>query len=172
MVWFRVIFWLGMVIISSSTFAQIEKIEVEVNGLSCAFCAYGLEKRLKEVSGVAKVTISVEKGMTVLEPKLGEFISLEDIGPSITKAGFTPGKQIRATLVGKVLSKGNHFVLTLDNPRERFILNPNPKLKQLIGSIKEDALTVRITGVVSGEKADGHKKHPFSILVKTFEILP
>ena len=118
------------------------------------------------------MTISVEKGVSFLEPKTGESISLEDLKPSITQAGFTPGNEIRATLVGKVVSKGPGNIFTLENPRELFILEPNRKMKQLIGAIKEKAGMVRITGIVTVNQVDGHKNHPYSIALETFEVLP
>ena len=34
------------------------KITIEVDGLACPFCAYGLEKNLKEIDGVENIEIN------------------------------------------------------------------------------------------------------------------
>ena len=65
-------------------------VKVEVKGLACPFCAYGLEKKLKDLDGVKTVKIDVEEGLaylTVLKSKKPTKETLEKI---VTDAGFTP----------------------------------------------------------------------------------
>ncbi|MDX1629678.1 MAG: heavy-metal-associated domain-containing protein, partial [Fulvivirga sp.] len=38
------------------------KVKVEVDGLSCPFCAYGLEKKLKNLDGVTNIKVDIENG--------------------------------------------------------------------------------------------------------------
>jgi len=75
----------------SDTIAH-KKVEVRVDGLSCPFCAYGLEKKAIGIDGVDSVKIDVEKGMMTLKLKDGKMVSEEDIRKQVKKAGFTPGK--------------------------------------------------------------------------------
>ncbi len=64
------LFLIGALILSGSAWSQTpatknsERIylKIEVRGLACPFCAYGMEKALKEVSGVEKVDIVLKKG--------------------------------------------------------------------------------------------------------------
>ena len=42
------------------------QVTVQVDGLSCPFCAYGLEKRLKKVENVADLSIQVDQERAVL----------------------------------------------------------------------------------------------------------
>ena len=77
-----IIFLLGI----SSTLAQSSEVKVRVDGLSCPFCAYGLEKKLNELDGVESINIDFEEGLVVLQ----ENISEEEIRTKIEKAGFTP----------------------------------------------------------------------------------
>ncbi len=35
-------------------------VKIEVDGLSCPFCAFGLKKKLKKIEGVEKVDVSVK----------------------------------------------------------------------------------------------------------------
>ena len=51
---------------------ELTYVKVEVKGLACPFCAYGLEKKLKDLDGVETIKIDVEQGLaylTVLKSK-------------------------------------------------------------------------------------------------------
>lgn len=65
-------------------------IKIEVDGLSCPFCAYGLEKNLKEVKGVSKIKIDVENAFVLIDILEGKSIDEKLLRNSITDAGFTP----------------------------------------------------------------------------------
>ena len=47
------------------------EVSVQVDGLSCPFCAYGLEKKLRKVDNVASLEIYVSEGRAVLNPEPG-----------------------------------------------------------------------------------------------------
>ena len=40
--------------------AQVSSVTVGVDGMSCPFCAFGVEKRLKKVDGAGSVKVAVE----------------------------------------------------------------------------------------------------------------
>ncbi len=44
------------------------EVSVQVDGLSCPFCAYGLEKKLRKVENVARIEIRVDEGRAVVTP--------------------------------------------------------------------------------------------------------
>jgi mercuric ion binding protein len=67
-----------------------EKLAVRVDGLSCAFCAYSLEKNLKELSGVKNVEINVKEGTATLTLDDGVEIKDEVIKQTVKDSGFTP----------------------------------------------------------------------------------
>ncbi len=86
-------------IISLSVDAQSEKqdltknqVKVEVNGLSCPFCAYGLEKKLKKIEGISNLKIDIEIGQATFDLAKGKDLANDDLKKIITDAGFTPGK--------------------------------------------------------------------------------
>ena len=81
-----IIFLLGI----SSILAQSSEVKVRVDGLSCPFCAYGLEKKLNDLDGVESINIYFEEGLVVLQVTDSENISEEEIRTNIEKAGFTP----------------------------------------------------------------------------------
>ncbi len=77
----------------SPLFSQenINTILVQVNGLSCPFCSYGLEKKLKKLNGVEKIEIHMRQGKAEMKVKPGITISDEAIKQAVEDAGFTPG---------------------------------------------------------------------------------
>lgn len=68
-------------------------IKVEVDGLACPFCAYGLEKNLKKIESVEKIEINVKEAFIILTIKKGEAIKEDLIREEVKDAGFT-AKQI------------------------------------------------------------------------------
>lgn len=67
-----------------------QRIVVRVDGLSCAYCAYGLEKKLKELEGVEKVEINIKEGTASLVVQEGKTINDETINETVKDSGFTP----------------------------------------------------------------------------------
>ncbi|MEQ9424062.1 MAG: heavy-metal-associated domain-containing protein [Cyclobacteriaceae bacterium] len=65
------------------------KIKVQVDGLSCPFCAYGLEKKLKTMEGVAEIKIDVENAFALLTIEEGKTVTEAAIRENVKKAGFT-----------------------------------------------------------------------------------
>jgi len=81
-----ILFLLGI----STSLAQSNEVKVRVDGLSCPFCAYGLEKKLNEVDGVDSIFIDFEEGLVLMQVTDSESISEEEIRTKIEEAGFTP----------------------------------------------------------------------------------
>ena len=62
---------------------------IGVDGMSCPFCAYGLEKKLRKVKDVESVTIDLNKGEVVVSAKAGSTIQEESLRKAVHDAGFT-----------------------------------------------------------------------------------
>lgn len=87
-----VAFTLGTTYVSAQENQELsEKVRMEVKGLSCPFCAYGLEKNLKEIPSIQKVTIDIEKAFVTLIIEEGKTIAIADLKKKVKDAGFTPG---------------------------------------------------------------------------------
>jgi copper chaperone CopZ len=69
---------------------RLEKpdIEVEVGGLSCPFCAYGIEKRFKKIDGAENITVLLEEGLVQLKMKKGFRVTEERLRKAVEEAGF------------------------------------------------------------------------------------
>jgi copper chaperone CopZ len=67
-------------------------IKAEIKGMACPYCAFGMEKKLKEISGVSNVTIELKEGLAYISTLKKQKPNKEDIQNIILNAGFTPGK--------------------------------------------------------------------------------
>lgn len=79
---------------TSSTDEAIENPDaiVYVDGLACPFCAYGLEKKLKNLDALKRMEVQLEEGRVLLAFKTGESLTEEEIQNAVKKAGFTARK--------------------------------------------------------------------------------
>ena len=65
------------------------------NGLVCAFCAQGIEKRVKQFPATDDVFVSLEHRLVAVALKDGQDISDADITAAIKDAGYTTVKVTR-----------------------------------------------------------------------------
>lgn len=72
--------------------AQTDKdeITVQVDGLGCPFCAYGLEKKFKEFKGIKNVAIEMETGVMTFDFPTEDSLRIEQIEEKVVDAGYTP----------------------------------------------------------------------------------
>ena len=77
---------------------SFDAFHVQVDGLGCPFCAYGLEKKFKEFKGIKNVAIDIETGDFSFDYPAEKALSLADVEQQVVKAGYTPmsGKVVRA----------------------------------------------------------------------------
>ena len=79
------LFVLALASISSAA----RTVEVEVNGLVCAFCAQGIEKTLRKLDAVGDVFVSLEHRTVAFALKDGADLSDATVSEAIRKAGYT-----------------------------------------------------------------------------------
>ena len=75
-----------LAVAASSTAATIE---MTVNGLVCAFCAQGIEKKLKKFPATAEVVVNLEHRLVAVALKDGQDIADADLRKALTDAGYT-----------------------------------------------------------------------------------
>jgi len=63
--------------------------ELEVNGLVCPFCAYAIEKSLRDLPGVTAIEIHVRGGVVELEAADGQQLTHKQVRAAIERAGFS-----------------------------------------------------------------------------------
>ncbi len=69
--------------------AAAATIEMDVNGLVCAFCAQGITKKLHAFPATAGVVVSLENKLVAVSTKDGQDISDADLKRALTDAGYT-----------------------------------------------------------------------------------
>ncbi len=67
-------------------------VEVQVDGLGCPFCAYGLEKKFKEFKGIDDIAIDIETGDFSFTYPTEKSISMKAVLDQVSKAGYTPNE--------------------------------------------------------------------------------
>ena len=77
-------------IVSANAQSTYDQFEIQVDGLGCPFCAYGLEKKFKEFKGIKKIAIAIDEGDFSFEYPADKALSLEAVREQVKKAGYTP----------------------------------------------------------------------------------
>jgi copper chaperone CopZ len=77
---------------ATGVYAQqtFDKFEVQVDGLGCPFCAYGLEKKFKEFKGIREVKIDIGTGNFSFAFPSEKSLDLKAVEEQVKKAGYTP----------------------------------------------------------------------------------
>lgn len=79
---------LAAVLLAATGAASAATIEVDVNGLVCAFCAQGIEKSLRGFDATADVFVSLEDRLVAVALKDGGDIPEPELRKAITDAGY------------------------------------------------------------------------------------
>ena len=69
--------------------AQATTIQMTVNGLVCAFCAQGIEKKLRKFPATSDVVVNLEHRLVAVALKDGQDIPDEALRKALTDAGYT-----------------------------------------------------------------------------------
>lgn len=69
--------------------AQAATIEMDVNGLVCAFCAQGIEKKLRAFEATDDLVVSLERRLVAVSTKPGQDIGDDALRTALTDAGYT-----------------------------------------------------------------------------------
>lgn len=68
---------------------QDQIVIVKIDGLSCPFCAYGVEKKLKTLEGLKDIQIKMNEGEVLITFKAGVTIDVAAIQEAVVDSGFT-----------------------------------------------------------------------------------
>lgn len=69
--------------------AYATTIQMTVNGLVCAFCAQGIEKKLRKIPATADVFVSLEHKLVAVALRDGQDISDATLRKALTDAGYS-----------------------------------------------------------------------------------
>ena len=135
----------GILGATAPALAAIDHYEVQVDGLACPFCAYGLEKKLKKLPGVANVQIELKTGRASFDVSSGVLLP-EPVQDAVHGAGFTP-RDVEVIASGTVQGEGEELLLGVGGGHT-LALRGGQALDELRGLVKEGHRDVVVTGLV------------------------
>jgi copper chaperone CopZ len=80
---------LAVTLLAFAASSSAATIEMTVNGLVCAFCAQGIEKKLKKFPATMDVVVNLEHRLVAVALKDGQDIPDADLRKALTDAGYT-----------------------------------------------------------------------------------
>lgn len=78
---------LGLAFTALPSFAA-NTLKVTVNGMVCAFCAQGIEKRIAKMGATKEVFVDLKKKTVAIEAKEGQALDSKAISAEIVDAGY------------------------------------------------------------------------------------
>ncbi len=83
------VFALSVLLAPLAAFAAQTQYQLQVDGLACPFCAYGIEKELKRTDGVARIDIDINAGTGTVTMADGATMTEAQAAQIVKDAGFT-----------------------------------------------------------------------------------
>lgn len=77
------------ILFSLSALAVAPSYELKIDGMSCPFCAHGVEKKLKKLDGVQGVEVNIGKGTVQVKMKQDANLTEDQAKRSVEDAGFS-----------------------------------------------------------------------------------
>lgn len=160
--------------------AEVEQVELKVDGLTCPFCYYNLQKPLKKIPAFESLKSNYKKGLVRASVKPGEPLDLASIRQAVADTGFTL-RTIRITVVGMVGEWEDKSVLESQGTGQLFLLYQgkegqgdltpeyligDPTLARRLAAWRSNGIAIRVTGIVHE-----HKGMPPALSIETVQEL-
>ena len=175
------VFMLTLIVLPLA-YGEIEEVTLNVDGLSCPFCAFGLEKKLKKVSGVSSYEVDMGQAEASVVLEQNAVLDFGAFEKAVKKAGFTlSGISVKAIghiadsdrgLVFKVVHSDQKFLLFEDESIHIKSLKAEPlkmlsaPMKEKLLKIKEQEALIRVEGSVHE-----HPELPPGLAIEKIEAL-
>ncbi len=162
--------------------AEIEQATLRVDGLSCPFCAYGLEKKITKIESIKNYDVDMKDGRVFVGFKPDAQIELNAFEKAVKEAGFTL-RSISLRVKGKIQQSEEGLILVTERNKEKFLLVESetiyhrykhgevPKalgddLEKRLIALKEQGKEVLIEGVIHK-----HEGFPIGLAVEKLDEL-
>lgn len=73
---------------SNSALAATQTLKATVNGMVCAFCAQGIEKKIRALSQTQDVYVNLKQRIVAVELKAGQTLSNDTLKALVKDAGY------------------------------------------------------------------------------------
>ncbi|RFC35492.1 MAG: mercuric ion binding protein [Candidatus Nitrotoga sp. LAW] len=77
------------ILVATGVLAAPVTYQLRVDGLSCPFCAYGIEKKLGALAGVGRVETHIKDGVVIVIMKEGFTLDEATAKKTVKEAGFS-----------------------------------------------------------------------------------
>jgi mercuric ion binding protein len=81
-------FILSISLFNNTAFAATQTLKATVNGMVCAFCAQGIEKKIRALSQTQDVYVNLKERIVAVELKYGQTLSNDILKNLIKDAGY------------------------------------------------------------------------------------
>ena len=82
-------FGVSLFMLAGTALAAPPAYKLHVDGLACPFCAYGIEKQLSKLEGVARIDVDIKKGTVIVKLNEGATLDAATAKAAVKRAGFT-----------------------------------------------------------------------------------
>ncbi|MCZ6807027.1 MAG: heavy-metal-associated domain-containing protein [Deltaproteobacteria bacterium] len=164
---------LGLLLHAAPTNAAFVSAELRVNGLSCPFCAFGIEKKLLDVDGVTDVGVFLDDGRLTLTFELENAATVSDLEKAVEKAGFKLAA-LQLTVRGHLVTDEEGGPRLVASARMRFRLverrgeTTEPISTNTLMRLRESTGQGAGSMLVSGDVGDRDEEEP-TLIVKSAE---
>jgi len=76
-------------LLPQAAFAAPTQYQLQVAGLACPFCAYGIEKELNRTDGVDSIDVDINAGTVTVTMAEGATLTEAEVGRIVADAGFS-----------------------------------------------------------------------------------
>ncbi len=83
---------LALSLTASAAHAATQTIKAQVNGMVCAFCAQGIEKKMRSLTQTKDVYVDLKNRVVAVELKDGQTLSHDTVKDLIKDAGYDVAK--------------------------------------------------------------------------------
>lgn len=85
----------ALLLVAGPVFATHQQvIEIEVKGMTCGFCVYGLKKKLGKLTGVDTVEVSLAQKKARVRAAPDAVLDERSLREAIERSGFTVGDEL------------------------------------------------------------------------------
>ena len=164
---------LGLLLHAAPVNAAFVSAELRVNGLSCPFCAFGIEKKLLDVDGVQRVEVFLDDGRLALTFEPENAATVSDLEKAVEKAGFELAA-LQLTVRGHLLGDEEGGLRLVAGARMRFRLverrgeTTQPISATTLRRLRESTGQGGSSTLVSGAVGDRDEEEP-TLVVESVE---
>ena len=160
----------------------LTRLVVQVDGLACPFCAYGVEKKLKTLPNVDKVEVELKSGKVTVTFRRPSDVRVARVQKLVRDAGFSP-RSVTLSAVGTVEPWRDMHALRIGTDKNALFLlmrdmhteEATDQVAPIVRMAGDGKSLVEVTGTYDdhGHAASSERDAvPPALLVKSHRMLP